>query len=232
MVTVPAVAVKVTDVPFTGTVTVAGTVSAALFEERPIVLPPEGAASFRVAVQDVVAPEFTLVGLQTRVDTTAGSIRLTVVICKLPFRVAVMVALWLFGSAPAVAIKLTELAPDGTVTDEGIVSSGLLSDSATVVPEVAIWLKPTVHVVDAPAVTVPGLQLNDVRLSCTTGVIVPPVAVVGIALPAAEVLNALVTLMVVPVVVGESVTVTTATTPLGMMLAFSPLEVMPVRKHM
>jgi len=74
-------------------------------------------------------------------------------------------------------MKLAELAPDCTVTDAGIVSKALLSDSVTVVAEEATALKVTVQVVDAPEVTVLGLQLNEVKLIGTTVVIVPPVAV-------------------------------------------------------
>jgi hypothetical protein len=75
-------------------------------------------------------------------------------------------------------MKLAELAPTATVTDAGIVSRALLSDSVTVVLEEAAAFKVTVQVVDAPEVTVPGLQLKDAKLGGTTMVIVPPVAVV------------------------------------------------------
>ena len=44
VVIVPTFAVKVLEVPFAGTVTDAGTVSAPLLEESPTVLPPAGAA--------------------------------------------------------------------------------------------------------------------------------------------------------------------------------------------
>ena len=100
------------------------------------------------------------------------------------------------------------------------------------VPEEAAWFKLTVQVVEAPDATVPGLQLKDVKVGGATVVIVPPVAVVGIALPAAEVLSALVTPTVAPEAAGDKVTVTTATTPFAIRFAFSPLELSPVTKHM
>jgi hypothetical protein len=93
VVMLPAVALKVVEVLLAGTVTDAGTVSAALLLESPTVLPPAGAASFKLIVHVLAAPELTLVGLHDRAVTTAGSTKLRVVVCKLPLRVAVIVAL-------------------------------------------------------------------------------------------------------------------------------------------
>jgi len=70
-----------------------------------------------------------------------------------------------------------------------------------------------VQVVEAPEVTDTGLQLNEVTLSNAAVVIVPPVAVVAIPVPAAVVLSGLVTLIVVPADAADNVTVRTATTP-------------------
>ena len=69
------------------------------------------------------------------------------------------------------------------------------------------------QVVEAPEVTDTGLQLNEVTLSNAAVVIVPPVAVVAIPVPAAVVLSGLVTLIVVPADAADNVTVRTATTP-------------------
>ena len=122
------------------------------------------------------APELTLVGLQASADTRVEATRLTVVVWEEPFKVALTVALWLVVKAPAVAVKVAEVAPAGTVTDAGIVSRALLSDSVTVLPAETASFKLAVQVMEAPGATVPGLQLKDVKLSGTT-VIVPPVAV-------------------------------------------------------
>jgi len=132
---------------------------------------------------------------------------------------------------PAVAMKLAELAPAGKVTDAGIVSRALLSDSATVVPDEAAWFKPTVQVVDAPEPTVAGLQLKDVKLSGTTVVIVPPVAVMGSALADWVAPNAFVMPIEAAVALEDMVAVTTATTPFWTMFASSPLVVIPVKKQ-
>jgi hypothetical protein len=177
----------------------------------------------------VADPEFTLVGLQAKPATTAAT-RLKVVLWDAPFRVAVTVTLWFVAKAPAVAVKVAEVAPAGTVTAAGTVSKALLSHSVTVVAEEAAWLRVTVQVVETLGAKTPGLQFNDVNPMAV--VIVPPVAVVGIALPVARVLTALVTLMVVPRLVADIVTVRTATTPFLMRFAFSPPEPRPVRKHM
>jgi hypothetical protein len=127
-------------------------------------------------VQVADAPELTLVGLQASADTRVEATRLTVVVWEEPFKVALTVALWLVVKAPAVAVKVAEVAPAGTVTDAGIVSRALLSDSVTVLPAETASFKLAVQVMEAPEATVPGLQLKDVKLSGTT-VIVPPVAV-------------------------------------------------------
>jgi hypothetical protein len=51
------------------------------------------------------------------------------------------------------------------------------------------------------------------------------------AIPAAELLSVLVTLIVVPIVVGDIVAVRTATTPSGIRFVFIPPAFRPVRKQ-
>jgi len=161
----------------------------------------------------VAAPELMLLGLQVREETGMAATRLTVVVWEVPFNEAVTLALWFAVRTPAVALKVTELAPGGTVIDAGIVSGALLCVSVTVAPPIAAWFKRTVQVVDAPEASVPGLQFSDVRLSDPTAVIVPPVVVIWMAAAAAEALSALVTPMVAPEIAGDSFTVRTAATP-------------------
>lgn len=122
---------KVAEVLLAGTVANVGTGSDALLLESVTALPPDGAPWLRVIVQVVAAPELTLVGLQATAETSVGATKPKVVVCKAPFKVALTLALWLVVKAPAVAMKLAELAPIGTVTDAGIVSRALLSDNAT-----------------------------------------------------------------------------------------------------
>ena len=74
-----------------------------------------------------------------------------------------------------------------------------------------------------------GLQLREDTSGTAT--IAPPVAVVGIASPATEVLKGLVTPMLASDVAAEIVTVRTAITPFWMMFVFSPSGPSPVRKQ-
>lgn len=79
------------------------------------------------------------------------------------------------------------------------------------------------HVVATPESTLTGLQLKDVKPSDSV-VIVPPVAVTGIALPDGDVAKGFETLMEVELVLDEIVTLTTATTPFPITLALSPVS--------
>ncbi|MBS1858185.1 MAG: hypothetical protein JST11_22630, partial [Acidobacteria bacterium] len=67
------VALKVADVVFAGTVTVAGTESRALPLEMLTGAPPLGAALVRVAVQVLEELEPRLVGLHANEDTSTGA---------------------------------------------------------------------------------------------------------------------------------------------------------------
>jgi len=133
---------------------------------------------------------------------------------------------------PAVAINVAELAPAGTVTDDGTVSRVLLSDKATAVFAEAIWLTPTVHVVDAPEVTDPGLQLIEVTVSGTTTVMVPPVPLIDIGAPEGAAAITLVMPIVADDAVEATVAVTVAIVLLDIRLASKPVEVIPVRKQL
>jgi hypothetical protein len=64
--------------------------------------------------------------------------------------VAVTVTTTQSTTVPAVAMKLAELAPANTVTDAGIESRTLSSDSVMVVSAEAAWFKVAVQVEDAP----------------------------------------------------------------------------------
>jgi hypothetical protein len=214
LLTVPAVAVNVVELALAGTVTDAGMVSKALLSESVTTDPPAGAAWFRVTVQVVEPPEFTLVGLHARLETSTGATRFTVAVLTPPFRVATTLTLWFVVNVPAVAMKLAPLDAAGTVIDEGIVNRGLLSESATLAPPMgAAWFSVTEQVVEAPAGMLVGVQLNDAKTREEMIVTVPLLPVVDIAIPVAELLSVLVTLIEVPIVVGDIVAVRTATTP-------------------
>ena len=89
--TVPAVAAKFAVVAPAATVTDAGTVSAALFDESPTEDPPVEAARDRVTVQVVVPLEATELGEQDRAETAGGGGVTVTEAVALPFNVAVKV---------------------------------------------------------------------------------------------------------------------------------------------
>ena len=90
--TVPAVAVKLAVVAPAVTVTDAGTVRAALFEERPTDAPPVRAAEVSVTVQVEVTPEVTELGEQDKPETAGvGGVTVTEAVFEVPFTVAVKV---------------------------------------------------------------------------------------------------------------------------------------------
>lgn len=61
----------------------------------------------------------------------------------------------------AVAVKLADVAPDGTVIEAGTGSAAALLESVTTAPpDVAALDSVTVHVVVAPGLTFTGLQLS------------------------------------------------------------------------
>ena len=89
--TVPAVAVKFATVAPAATVTDAGTVRAALFEESPTEAPPVRAADVNVTVQEEVAPKVTELGEHDKPETAGvGGVTVTEAVV-LPFIVAVTV---------------------------------------------------------------------------------------------------------------------------------------------
>jgi hypothetical protein len=78
----PAVAVKVLDVPAAATITEAGTERLALLLVREMEAPPEGAALESVTVQVLMAPEPTVLGLQARDETVTGATKAIAAVCE------------------------------------------------------------------------------------------------------------------------------------------------------
>ena len=72
---------------------------------------------------------------------------------------------------PAVTGKAIEFEPAATVTDGGVVSSALLSDTRSVVPPAgAALVRATVQVLVAPEVRLVGLQASEDRTTGATRV--------------------------------------------------------------
>lgn len=94
-------------------------------------------------------------------------------VLELPFKLALMTAVWLLLTLAAVAVKLAELDPPATLTDDGTVKLALLLLSATLDPPLgAAPLKLTVQLDVPGAVTDVGLHVTEL----TTTVLPPLVA--------------------------------------------------------
>src|SRR5664279_4506240 len=133
---VPAVAEKVAVEAPAATVSEAGAVSAALFEEMATETPPAGAAILVVTVQMLLAPEFKDVGAQTSAVTFTSGARLREAVLELPFNAAVTTAVRGVATVPAVAVKEPVVAVAATVTLAGTVRLALLLVKVTTAPPV------------------------------------------------------------------------------------------------
>jgi len=220
---VPAVAVKVALEEPAATATEPGTARAATLLESDTAAPPDAAAADNATVQVDVAPVARLAGTQDN-EFKTGANSESETVWELLFSAAVITALWLVATEPAVAENTVDEAPDATVTEAGTASAALLLDSETVVALVATWLSDTVQFDTCAAFSDPGLQVSP--LTCGTAVIravtVAAAPLMDRAAPPAEAPSVFVTPMVVLATVGARVTVTTATTPFWSTPEFSP----------
>jgi hypothetical protein len=117
-----------------GTFTEVGTVNAGLLAETDTLMPAGGAGAERVRVQVEDEPASSVVALHASAETSTGATRLKVAVWEALFSVAVMVALWVVVTVPAVAVKVAEVAPAATGTEAGTVNDVLLSEIATTLP--------------------------------------------------------------------------------------------------
>ena len=225
LVIVPAVTVKVPVVAAAATVTEAGVVSSALLSDSVTVVPPVGADLLRVTVQVLEAPEASEVGAHaTEESVTAAARPIVAVFDTLP-SVAVTTADWSLVIVPAVSVKVPVVAAAATVTEAGVVSSALLSDSVTVVPPVgAAPLSVTVHVELPALLRVPGVHDKAVSVGARLPgpVTVPALADAGIELPLPDAAMTVGTEIKVEAVPAATVTFTVATTPLAIVVEFNP----------
>jgi hypothetical protein len=135
-------------------------------------------------VHVVVAPDVTLVGLQTSDDMPRAGVTVTVAMV-LPPSVAVTVTVSEAATEPAVAVKVAVVALAGTVSEAGTGNAaGLFDARATVLLAAsAARSKVTVHVVAAPAVRLAGAHASEDTLglgaivTVTVALLAPSVAV-------------------------------------------------------
>lgn len=130
------VTVKVAVVAPAGTVTLEGTLAAALLLESRTCAPPAGAGPFSVTVPVDAprGPPITLVGFRVSEDTIGGS-TVSVAVCVPPPNDAEMVTVVDVATALVVSVKLAVVAPAGTVTPfAGTLAAALLLDKTTCAP--------------------------------------------------------------------------------------------------
>lgn len=178
-------------------------------------------------MQVLLAPEIRLIDVQEIPESSTGACRAKTVESVLPPSVAVIVAFCVVPTDEAETVKFAEEAPAATVTDAGTLRAALLSARETTVPpEGAAWLRRTVQVDVPGALTEAGPQVNPVRVVVVTvaTVIVPLVPAAVIPLPVAEAAPRFVSPIVLVVLVEDSVTFTTATTPLAILFEFSAVS--------
>ena len=134
------------------------------------------------------------------------------------------VAIWLVVMVPAFAVNVALVAPAGTLTDAGTVSSALLLVSVITPPPVgAALLRVTVHVAAAPLLSDEGLQVTLLMLE-GPAVMALPVALVAMLVPVADAANVPVMLIgTVPDALADRVTLIAATVPFWIGVAFKPL---------
>lgn len=130
---------------------------------------------------------------------------------------------------PAVAVKLPDVEPAGTVTEAATGSSALLLERDTAVPPLgAAWASVTVQVDLAPEARLVGEHSSEDKAgSQFVTVIAPEVADAVSADPFANAATGLLTTMgtVPPLVTGERVTVAVATTPLPIVESVAPIAI-------
>jgi len=145
------------------TVTVAGTVAAALPLVRVTTVPEIGAGALSVTTAAAVAPAVTLVGVMPTELTANGSI-VSAACFDLPPRVPTISAVVLAPTDVVSTTKVTVVCPEGTVAEADTVAAALPVERATTVPPVGAAPESViVPVEDAPPITAAGLSVTDER---------------------------------------------------------------------
>ena len=100
-----------------------------------------------LVVQEMVAPDAVMAD-EAVAETVRGAISDTLAVADEPFNVAETVTAWSASRAPAPAVKVAEVAPAATLTEDGTVNTeDALSDSVTAVLLVGDFVNVTVQVV-------------------------------------------------------------------------------------
>jgi len=154
------VAVKVVELAPAATVTLEGTVTAAVLPLLSVTTaPPPGAGPFSVTVPGAGVPPGSV---ETLRDFTAAAFTVNVALWVPVFNVAEIVTGVLLATGVVVTVKVAVVAPAATVTLDGTVAAAvLLLLSVTTSPPVGAGpLNVTVPVDEVPPVTVAGFKLT------------------------------------------------------------------------
>ena len=136
-----------------GTIAEDGTEAAKLLLVRVTVVPPVPAGPLIVTVPVELTPPATELGVKLMAARVAGVIVNAVVSAPVPDPAVIVTVVCVF--TPAVAISnVAEDTPDGTVTDIGTATFGLLAIKGTLWPPAgALPVRVTVPVADVPPCT-------------------------------------------------------------------------------
>jgi hypothetical protein len=165
--------VKVAEVAFAGTVTLAGTCAAAvLLLDRVTTAPPAGAGPVNLTVPVGEVPAITDVGLTLTplpAAPSVGAFTVKLVLAVAPY-VPAMVTVVLLATGIVVTVNVAVVAPAGTVTLTGTVAAAVLPlDSVTTAPpDGAGPFSVTVPVDEVPPITEVGLRVTEVREAAVT----------------------------------------------------------------
>jgi hypothetical protein len=163
------VIVKVAELAPAATVTLVGTVATpVLLLLRVTTIPPSGAGPLMFTVPVAVSPPVTEVGFSVK-PVSAGGSTVTEALALVSFDVAVSVAVVAAATGDVVAVKSTEVAPPGTVTDPGTVTAGSLLVRPTISPPVGAGVpRVTVPMTDVPPITLDGVTATPVTAGGST----------------------------------------------------------------
>jgi hypothetical protein len=161
---------------------------------------------------------------------TAGGERATEKVLETPFRLAVSVAVAPLVTAVAVAVKVALAAPAATVTDAGTVTFALLLESATAKPPAGAGaVSATEQLVVAGGVSEAELHVSPLSALVAAACEIEtelPLPMTNAEVPVVETPMGELSRMDEKVlsVVGETVNVAVAITPLAIVLAFMPVS--------
>ncbi len=128
-------------------------------------------ARFRLTVQVLALPGLRDLDLQLRSDIPAADAIAKGAVLDTPFNVVVRTTVRSGSNVSAAAAKLAEVAPAGTLSVAGIVSTELSPDTVTILPPAGAGsFKVTVQVLLEPATIVRGLQVSAATSNSVTKV--------------------------------------------------------------